>query len=54
MKTINGGYHNKLLRVNLSDHSYKIEEIPEDILLKYIGGRGLGVKLLFDELHYFA
>jgi aldehyde:ferredoxin oxidoreductase len=50
MKTINGGYHNKLLRINLTDHSYKIEEIPEDILLKYIGGRGLGVKLLFDEL----
>jgi aldehyde:ferredoxin oxidoreductase len=50
MKTITGGYHNKLLRVNLTDHSYKIEEIPEEILLKYIGGRGLGVKLLFDEL----
>ncbi len=50
MKTINGGYHNKLLRINLTDHSYKIEEIPEDILQKYIGGRGLGVKLLFDEL----
>ncbi|MCK5029159.1 MAG: hypothetical protein KAR57_05960, partial [Bacteroidales bacterium] len=50
MKTINGGYHNKLLRINLTDHSYKIEEISEDILQKYIGGRGLGVKLLFDEL----
>jgi len=50
MKTIKGGYHNKLLRINLSDHTYKTEEIPEDILLKYIGGRGLGVKLLFDEL----
>ncbi|MCD4833685.1 MAG: aldehyde ferredoxin oxidoreductase family protein [Bacteroidales bacterium] len=50
MKTIKGGYHNKLLRINLTDHSYKIEEIAEEILLKYIGGRGLGVKLLFDEL----
>lgn len=50
MKTIKGGYHNKLLRINLTDHSYKTEDIPEDILLKYIGGRGLGVKLLFDEL----
>ncbi|MFC2103874.1 aldehyde ferredoxin oxidoreductase N-terminal domain-containing protein, partial [Bacteroidota bacterium] len=50
MKTIKGGYHNKLLRINLTDHTYKIEEIAEDILLKYIGGRGLGVKLLFDEL----
>ena len=50
MKTIKGGYHNKLLRINLSDHSYKVEEIPEEFLLKYIGGRGLGVKILFDEL----
>lgn len=50
MKTIKGGYHNKLLRINLTDHTHKTEEIPEDILLKYIGGRGLGVKLLFDEL----
>lgn len=50
MKTIKGGYHNKLLRINLTGHTYKTEEIPEDILLKYIGGRGLGVKLLFDEL----
>lgn len=50
MKTIKGGYHNKLLRINLTDHTYKTEEISEDILLKYIGGRGLGVKLLFDEL----
>ena len=50
MKNIKGGYHNKLLRINLTDHSHKIEEIPEKILLNYIGGRGLGVKLLFDEL----
>lgn len=50
MKTIKGGYHNKLLRIDLTNHTYKIEEIPEEILLKYIGGRGLGIKLLFDEL----
>ncbi|OFX85927.1 MAG: hypothetical protein A2W99_17050 [Bacteroidetes bacterium GWF2_33_16] len=50
MKTIKGGYHNKLLRINLNNHTTAIEQIPEDILLKFIGGRGLGVKLLFDEL----
>ena len=50
MKTIKGGYHNKLLRINLTNHISSTEQIPEDILLKYIGGRGLGVKLLFDEL----
>ncbi len=50
MKTIKGGYHNKLLRVNLTDHSTSIEQIPEETLLKFIGGRGLGAKILFDEV----
>lgn len=50
MKTIKGGYHNRLLRVNLTNHTHKVETISEDILLKYIGGRGLGTKLLYDEL----
>ena len=50
METIKGGYHNKLLRINLTTHTYKTEEIPEELFLNYIGGRGLGVKLLFDEL----
>ncbi|MCK4661457.1 MAG: aldehyde ferredoxin oxidoreductase family protein [Bacteroidales bacterium] len=50
MKTIKGGYHNKLLRINLNEHSTNIETIPEEILLNYIGGRGLGSKFLFDEV----
>ncbi|MCD4791523.1 MAG: aldehyde ferredoxin oxidoreductase family protein [Bacteroidales bacterium] len=49
MKTTIGGYHGHLLRVNLSEHSYKTEEIPEKLLIDYIGGRGLGSKILFDE-----
>ncbi len=50
MKTIKGGYFGRLLRVNLDDHSYKSENIPEKMLLDYIGGRGLGSKILFDEV----
>ncbi len=49
MKTTIGGYHGHLLRVNLSEHSYITEEIPEKLLVDYIGGRGLGSKILFDE-----
>ena len=30
--------------------SHKIESIDNDILLKYIGGRGLGAKYLYDEI----
>ena len=50
MKTLQGGYHGRLLRINLSTNSYKTEEIPEKTLIDYIGGRGLGSKILFDEI----
>lgn len=50
MKTIKGGYFGRLLRVNLDDHTFKSEEIPEKLLIEYIGGRGLGSKILFDEV----
>lgn len=50
MKKIIGGYHHKLLRVDLTSRTFKIEELPDKILTDFIGGRGLGSKLLFDEL----
>lgn len=37
----------QLLRIDLSNRSYEIEEIPGEILRKYIGGRGLGSYLLY-------
>ncbi len=40
----------RLLRINLEDGSVKVESIPEDILLDYLGGRGLGVKLYYDSV----
>ncbi|MBS4014207.1 MAG: aldehyde ferredoxin oxidoreductase family protein [Bacteroidetes bacterium] len=47
--TLKGGYHGKLLRINLSERTAKTEAIPDKILVDYIGGRGLGAKLLYDE-----
>jgi aldehyde:ferredoxin oxidoreductase len=44
------GYWKKLLRVDLSSGSITTEDIPEDTLNKYIGGAGLGAKILWDEL----
>ena len=38
---------NLLLRIDLSNRSYDIEEIPKEIMRKYIGGRGLGAYLLY-------
>ncbi len=46
---IKGGYHGKLLRINLTRRTTKTEDIPEKTLINYIGGRGLGSKLLYDE-----
>ncbi|NHJ02768.1 MAG: aldehyde ferredoxin oxidoreductase [Candidatus Heimdallarchaeota archaeon] len=39
-----------LLRCNLTDRTVKPEKISEEILKLYIGGRGLGVKILWDEV----
>ena len=50
MKTVNGGYFKRLLRVNLSKGTVESEIIPDSLLHDYIGGRGLGSKLLFDEI----
>ena len=43
------GYWGKVLRVNLSDKKYEIENVSEDIWKKYIGGSGFGAKILLDE-----
>ncbi len=44
------GYAGKILRVNLSDHTYKTEELDKDKALKFIGGRGLGSKIMAEEV----
>ncbi|NCB03738.1 MAG: aldehyde:ferredoxin oxidoreductase, partial [Spirochaetia bacterium] len=40
----------KLLRINLSTASYIYEDIPLDILISYIGGKGLGTYYFFQEV----
>ncbi len=44
------GYMGKILRVDLDTESVKPEGIPEELYQKFIGGRGLSTKLLYDEL----
>jgi aldehyde:ferredoxin oxidoreductase len=39
-----------LVRVDLANKTSRIERLPEDVIKKYLGGRGLGAKILFDEL----
>ena len=40
----------KILRVNLTDGSFKEESIGEDLVKKYLGGRGLGAYLALKEI----
>ena len=44
------GYMGKILRVNLSSGAVSREELPEELKRQFIGGRGIGAKILFDEL----
>lgn len=45
-----GGYAGKILDVDLSEGNVRELKIPEDALRKYIGGRGLGARILWDRL----
>ena len=40
-----------ILHVNLSDKSIRRERIPPELYKQYLGGRGLGVKLVYDALN---
>lgn len=44
------GYTGNCLRVNLTEKRYYSEEFPEKLLERFIGGRGLGVKILYNEI----
>lgn len=44
------GYQGKILEINLSTGAIKVEPLdPQDAIL-YLGGRGLGTKLLYDRI----
>jgi aldehyde:ferredoxin oxidoreductase len=44
-----GGYANRLARIDLTAGKVSYESIPEEWARKYIGGRGLGVKYVFEN-----
>ncbi|HPU70188.1 MAG TPA: aldehyde ferredoxin oxidoreductase N-terminal domain-containing protein, partial [Coprothermobacter proteolyticus] len=45
-----GGYMNRILRVDLSNRTWTTEELDEKLVRDYIGGRGFGAKFLYDDL----
>ena len=44
------GYNGIILEIDLTNETINKKQIPEDDLKNYIGGRGLGMKLLYDNL----
>jgi len=44
------GWAGRILRVNLTDGEYSVETLAPDIARKFIGGRGLAAKYLYDEI----
>ena len=45
-----GGWIGKILSVDLTNKTTKIENLDPDLAHKYIGGVGLGMKYLYDEV----
>jgi len=46
MKT---AYNGKLARINLTTGEIKVEKLDLEMAKKFVGGRGLGTKILYDE-----
>jgi aldehyde:ferredoxin oxidoreductase len=40
------GFYNKILKIDLGAQKFKIESVGDDILEKYLGGKGLASYLL--------
>ncbi|MFC2059188.1 aldehyde ferredoxin oxidoreductase family protein [Chloroflexota bacterium] len=44
------GYNGRLLRIDLTEGKINVETLDESTLRKYVGGTGLGVKILYEEV----
>ena len=44
------GWTGKLLRVNLTTGQSRVEDIPQQWLRDYVGGRGVADRYLFEEM----
>ena len=44
------GFFGKVLWVNLSEKSFKEQSINEEIYRQYLGGYGLAVKLIYENM----
>ena len=42
-------YYEKIARINLSTGEIKVEKLDVELAKKFVGGRGLGTKIVYDE-----
>jgi aldehyde:ferredoxin oxidoreductase len=47
---MNGGYIGKILNVNLTNKAINVEDLSEDIAKLFVGGYGLGARLLYSRM----
>ena len=47
---LKGGYFKKLLSIDLDKGSATVVNLSDEFCLKYVGGRGFGIKLVWDNL----
>ena len=44
------GYANRILRINLTDETFRIDSLDEKVMRLLLGGKGLGSWLLYNEM----
>ena len=44
------GYAGKILTIDLTNRSYNVEDLQTDLIENYLGAKGFGAKILYDEL----
>ena len=50
VKIMPNGYMGKILWIDLSDNSFKEEDVPEELYKQYFGGYGLAAKYIYDHM----
>jgi aldehyde:ferredoxin oxidoreductase len=45
-----GGWVGKIARVNLSTGKVTVQDLPKEMAVSYLGGRGFGARILYDEV----
>ncbi len=43
------GFYNKLLTVNMSQRSFSVRTFPDEVMGKFLGGKGLGTYMLLHN-----